>query len=420
MHLKLKNFFKGQFLKKNGDFLDLPKIKGLKISSLSADLYKKKGRRDLSLFHFEDGANHAGVFTKSQTQAECIKWNTANKSKKIKALFVNTKNANALTGKQGFDSMLTIAKEINKVEKIKNNEFYFASTGVIGEKFPIEKIQKQIPNLVNGLKETSSKNWINASKAIMTTDTIEKLAKASFKIKNKNINIAGIAKGSGMIFPNMGTMLGFIFTDLNISNNLLKKALQNNLDKTFNAISVDGDTSTNDMVLLFSTGKANNKQIKKVNSKEYKVFENKLHDVMLSLAKQITVDGEGATKLIELNIKGAKNSEDAKKIAFSIANSQLFKTAVAGEDPNWGRILMAIGKSKVKINQQKIDLKLGTQLIFKKGNISKQYKESLAARYMKQCNLKIDVNLGLGKKSFKAFTCDLTHDYITINADYRN
>ena len=223
-----------------------------------------------------------------------------------------------------------------------------------------------------------------------------------------------------MIFPNMSTMLGFIFTDLKISNNLLKKALQNNLDKTFNAISVDGDTSTNDMVLLFSTGKANNKQIKKVNSKEYKVFENKLHDVMLSLAKQITVDGEGATKLIELNIKGAKNSEDAKKIAFSIANSQLFKTAVAGEDPNWGRILMAIGKSKVKVNQQKIDLKLGTQLIFKKGNISKQYKESLAARYMKQCNLKIDVNLGLGKKSFKAFTCDLTHDYITINADYRN
>ena len=420
MHKKLKIFFKGQFLKKSGDFLDLPLIKGLKFSTISANLYKKKGRKDLSLFYFQDGANHAGVFTKSQTCAECIKWNKQKKSKKIKALFVNTKNANALTGKQGFNSMLQIQAEISKLKKIKKDEFYFASTGVIGEKFPVEKIKKNIPALVNNLSDPSSKNWINASKAIMTTDTIEKLSKAEFKIDNKKIKIAGIAKGSGMIFPNMGTMLGFIFTDLNISNVLLKRALKNNLEKTFNAISVDGDTSTNDMVLLFSTAKANNRIITNYKSKSYKIFEQKLFEVMLSLAKQITVDGEGATKLIEININGAKKINDAKNIAYSIANSQLFKTAIAGEDPNWGRILMAIGKSSIKINPKKIDLKLGNQFIFKKGNISKNYKEKIAAKYMKGCNLKIDINLGLGKQNFKAFTCDLTHDYITINADYRN
>ena len=420
MHKKLKIFFKGQFLKKSGGFLDLPLIKGLKFSTISANLYKKKGRKDLSFFYFQDGANHAGVFTKSQTCAECIKWNKQKKSKKIKALFVNTKNANALTGKQGFNSMLQIQAEISKLKKIKKDEFYFASTGVIGEKFPVEKIKKNIPALVNNLSDPSSKNWINASKAIMTTDTIEKLSKAEFKIDNKKIKIAGIAKGSGMIFPNMGTMLGFIFTDLNISNVLLKRALKNNLEKTFNAISVDGDTSTNDMVLLFSTGKANNRIITNYKSKSYKIFEQKLFEVMLSLAKQITVDGEGATKLIEIKINGAKKINDAKNIAFSIANSQLFKTAIAGEDPNWGRILMAIGKSSIKINPKKIDLKLGNQFIFKKGNISKNYKEKIAAKYMKGCNLKIDINLGLGKQNFKAFTCDLTHDYITINADYRN
>jgi len=420
MHKKLKIFFKGQLLKKSGGFLDLPLIKGLKFSTLSANLYKKKGRKDLSLFYFQDGANHAGVFTKSQTCAECIRWNKQKKSKKIKALFVNTKNANALTGKQGFNSMLQIQAEISKLKKIKKDEFYFASTGVIGEKFPVEKIKKNIPALVNNLSDPSSKNWINASKAIMTTDTIEKLSKAEFRVDNKKIKIAGIAKGSGMIFPNMGTMLGFIFTDLNISNVLLKRALKNNLEKTFNAISVDGDTSTNDMVLLFSTGKANNRIITNYKSKSYKIFEQKLFEVMLTLAKQITVDGEGATKLIEIKINGAKKINDAKNIAFSIANSQLFKTAIAGEDPNWGRILMAIGKSSIKINPKKIDLKLGNQFIFKKGNISKNYKEKISAKYMKGCNLKIEINLGLGKQNFKAFTCDLTHDYITINADYRN
>ena len=420
MDLKLKKFFKSHFLKKNGLFVDLPNIKGLKISTNSANLYKKKKRNDLCLFYFEDGANHAGVFTKSTAAAECIKWNKLSKSNKVKALFVNTKNANALTGIQGLNSIKKIQKKISNQIKLKDKEFYCASTGVIGERFPIEKIEKKIPDLINKMKSSSSNIWIKAAKAIMTTDTIAKLSSKSFKIKKQKINIAGIAKGSGMIFPNMATMLGFIFTDLNISNQLLKIALKNNLEKTFNAISVDGDTSTNDMVLIFSTAKAKNKKITNLKSKEYKIFESKLNEVMMSLAKQITIDGEGASKLIEIDVTGAKNKKDAKQIAFSIANSQLFKTAIAGEDPNWGRILMAIGKSKVSTNINKIKLKLGNQIIFKSGNISKTYKESLASKYMKGCEIKVSIDLGAGKSSFTAYTCDLTHKYISINADYRN
>jgi glutamate N-acetyltransferase/amino-acid N-acetyltransferase len=223
-----------------------------------------------------------------------------------------------------------------------------------------------------------------------------------------------------MIFPNMGTMLGFIFTDLNISNQLLKLALKNNLDKTFNAVSVDGDTSTNDMVLLFSTEKAKNKKIISSKTKEFKLFQNKLHQVMLSLAKQITIDGEGASKFIEINVLGAQNNKDAKETAFSVANSQLFKTAIAGEDPNWGRILMAIGKSNSSVNINKIDLKLGDQIVFKQGNISKNYKEKQAFKHMKGTKIKIFINLNLGRSEFKAYTCDLTHRYISINTDYRN
>ena len=420
MDLKLKKYFKTQFLKNNGSFIDLPVLDGVKISSSTANLYKKKNRNDLCLFYFENGASHAAVFTKSKVFAECIKWNKKPKTKKIKVLFINTKNANALTGKQGFNSLKIIRKEISKKLNIKEKECYFASTGVIGERFPIQKIRKAIPKLIQKNKISSAINWLNAAKAIMTTDTIPKLSKNYFFLNKKKISIAGIAKGSGMIFPNMGTMLGFIFTDLNISNQLLKLALKNNLDKTFNAVSVDGDTSTNDMVLLFSTEKAKNKKIISSKTKEFKLFQNKLHQVMLSLAKQITIDGEGASKFIEINVLGAQNNKDAKETAFSVANSQLFKTAIAGEDPNWGRILMAIGKSNSSVNINKIDLKLGDQIVFKQGNISKNYKEKQAFKHMKGTKIKIFINLNLGRSEFKAYTCDLTHRYISINTDYRN
>ena len=420
MDLKLKKFFKTQFLKNKGSFIDLPVLDGVKISASSANLYNKKSRNDLCLFYFENGANHAAVFTKSKVVAECIKWNKQHKTKKVKALFINTKNANALTGKQGFNSLKIIRKEVSKKLNVKEREFYFASTGVIGEKFPITKIRKAIPKLIEKNKTSSARGWLQAAKAIMTTDTIPKLSKNYFYINKNKINIAGIAKGSGMIFPNMGTMLGFIFTDLNISNKLLKIALKNNLDSTFNAITVDGDTSTNDMVFLFSTEKVKNKKIISAKAKEFKIFQSKLNKVMLSLAKQITIDGEGASKFIEICVIGAKSKNDAKQIAFSVANSQLFKTAIAGEDPNWGRILMAIGKSNSNTNISKISVKLGDQFIFKNGIISEQYKEKKASKYMKGNEIKILINLNLGKSEFKAYSCDLTHKYISINTDYRN
>ncbi len=421
MDNKLKTFFKKQFLSgKKGAFTELPEIDGVQISTSDAKLYKNKKRKDLSLFYFDKGAKFASAFTKSKAAAECIKWNKKIKSGKVKALFVNTKNANALTGKQGFDSLKELHKNISKFKKMKQNEILFASTGVIGEKFPIEKIKNNIPHLVKNLKSSNKQQWISAAKAIMTTDTIAKLSKSSFTLDKKKIHLAGITKGSGMIAPNMATMLAFVFTNACISKNLLNKALKENLEKTFNAISVDADTSTNDMVLVFSTDSAKNKLIDNENSKSFKLFKEHLYKVMLSLAHQITFDGEGSSKFIEINVKNAKTKSDAKTVGFSIANSQLCKTAIAGEDPNWGRIIMAVGKTEVNLDVNKINLKLGNQFIFKKGQIQKSYKESIAAKYMKGCHIKIEVDLCQGKSDFKVYTCDLTHEYISINADYRN
>jgi len=243
---------------------------------------------------------------------------------------------------------------------------------------------------------------------------------STFKINGKDVNIAGIAKGSGMIFPNMGTMLGFIFTDANISSTVLNSFLQKKVENTFNAISVDGDTSTNDMVLLFATNKAKHNIIKSKNSKEALIFEKHLEEVMLNLAKQVAMDGEGAKKFITINVINCKNKNLSKNIAFSIANSPLVKTAIAAEDPNWGRILMAVGKVDEKINKDKVSLKIGNYLIFKDGEIAKNYDESKVKEYMSGKSIDIHVDMSTGKEKFTAYTCDLTHDYISINANYRS
>ena len=254
----------------------------------------------------------------------------------------------------------------------------------------------------------------------MTTDTICKMAYESFPIGGKEVSISGIAKGSGMIFPNMGTMFGFIFTDANISSAVLNYLLKKNVEDTFNAITVDGDTSTNDMVLLFSTNKSKNKIITKKDSKEAKIFEKKLHSTMLNLAKQVAIDGEGAKKFITINIKNSKNKNLAKIIGFSIANSPLVKTAIAAGDPNWGRIIMAVGKADPNINKDKISLKIGGFLIFKNGEIAKNYKEAEVKNCMQEKDIVIDVDMGSGKGNFSVYTCDLTQEYISINADYRS
>ena len=297
----------------------------------------------------------------------------------------------------------------------------FGSTGTIGEVFPVRKIINSLPELISKIKYNQNKYlWIKAALGITTTDLVPKIAMDECKIGNVNIKIYGVAKGSGMIFPNMATTLGYVFTDAKISSKILKKLLKKNIETTFNAISCDGDTSTNDMVSLFATGSAKNAMISNINDERIINFDKSLHNVLLNLAKRVTADGEGASKFITINVGNAKTEKDAKKIAFSIANSPLVKTAFAGEDPNWGRIIMAIGKSQINININKINLSLGEYRILEKGELSKDYDEVSLKEYMKNEKIDLNVDLKMGSKKFIAYTMDLTKNYIEINADYRS
>jgi glutamate N-acetyltransferase/amino-acid N-acetyltransferase len=417
---------------KMNDFQDLDHIDGVSVSTVSANLYNSP-RDDLVMFYFRDGANHTSVYTQSKIVSENIKWNLSKKSKKIKSIIINTRNANAFTGPKGYQGLKEIAEEVSvqlskkqtededNPKKILPNEILFGCTGTIGEKYPTEKIKKNIPNLINKIKYTQNKLiWMKAALGIMTTDLKPKLAMEECEIGQKKVKIYGIAKGSGMIFPNMATTLGYVFTDADLSNDILNKLLKKNIETTFNAISCDGDTSTNDMVSIFSTGKVKNANIKNITDKKIKNFDIALHSVLLNLAKRIVGDGEGASKFITINVARSKTENDAKKIAFSIANSPLVKTAIAGNDPNWGRIIMAIGKTDVDIKINKLSIKLGTINVIEKGQISKTYIEDDAAAYMKEKKIDIDVDLNLGKKNFTAYTMDLTKKYIEINADYRS
>ncbi len=284
----------------------------------------------------------------------------------------------------------------------------------------LEKIKSVLPNLLEKLNRPVKISWLKQALSIMTTDTFAKMSCAVVPAGNDFINISGIAKGSGMIAPNMATMFGFIFTDANITQDVLTKILKKNVATTFNAITVDGDTSTNDMVLVFSTRKSKNRIIKDVKSELAKEFDKALHTVMLDLAKQVVIDGEGAKKFLTVNVRGASNDDLAKEVAMSIANSPLVKTAVAGSDPNWGRILMAIGKTNERVKQDKIEIKIGDFLITKYGMQVPSYDEYKVKNYMLGEDIVFDVNLNLGKGKFTAYTCDFNAEYISINADYRS
>ena len=414
-----------------GDFQDLDHLDGLAISSICANLYNTK-RDDLVLFYFRNGANFASVYTQSKLISENIKWNLKINKKKIKAILINTRNANAFTGKDGFKGLKILADGLSqeltlkqksdeeKPVKIQSDEILFACTGTIGENFPTEKIKKSIPDLIKKIKYTQNKYiWMKASMGILTTDLKPKLAMEECYIGNKLVKIYGIAKGSGMIFPNMATTLGFIFTDATISSSVLKQLLKQNIQKTFNAISCDGDTSTNDMVSIFATGEVANPNLTNAKDKKLSHFNLSLFNVLLNLAKRVAADGEGASKFISVNVKNCKTEEDAKKISFSIANSPLVKTAIAGEDPNWGRIIMAIGKANVNLNPNKLTIKFGNITIIENGKLSNSYNETEAADYMKGEKIDLLVNLNLGKKEFTSYTMDFTKKYIEINSDYR-
>ena len=433
MAINIKNFLNVKTkLSKMRDFQDLGHIDGISISAITADLYGD-GRDDITLFYFSEGAKYASVYTKSKIVSENIKFNLQLKNKLVKALFINTKNANTFTGKQGFESIKELSKHLSKEltlrasraevgtnDVVKPNQILFASTGVIGETYPVEKIKKKIPDLVASLKTVQNKYvWVKAASAITTTDTIPKLAFEECKIGEKNVKIYGIAKGSGMIAPNMATMLAFIFTDADLSANILKSLLKRNIDSTFNAITVDGDTSTNDMLTFFSTGKVNNPNIENILDPRLIIFEKKLHNVMLNLSLQIIKDGEGAKKFLKINISKAQNYQSARKIAFSIANSPLIKTAIAGEDPNWGRVIMAIGKSGENVNEKKLNIKFGELSIIKNGELNSEYDEKIAQEYMEWDSIEINVEMNMGEGNYIAYTCDFTKDYIDINTDYR-
>ena len=433
MPINIKNFLLSKNKKsKIGDFQDLGHIDGVAISAISANLYKES-RDDLVLFYFRDGANYASVYTQSKIISENIKWNLNLKANSIKALLVNAGNANAFTGKLGFKGITQIAEELSKGLTIKmseddekknfveSNEILFGSTGTIGETFPAEKIKNSLPDLLKKIKYTQNKYlWMKAALGIMTTDLVPKLAMEECTIGNSEVKIYGVAKGSGMIFPNMATTLGYVFTDADIPSSILKKLLKKNIETTFNAISCDGDTSTNDMVTFFATKKTKHPKIKSINDEKLQEFDKSLHSVLLNLAKRIAADGEGASKFISVKVKKAKTFVDAKKVAFSIANSPLVKTAIAGEDPNWGRIIMAIGKANVNLNLNKLAISFGDIKVIEKGQLFLDYEEAEVVEYMRGEKIDLIVDLNIGNKDFTAYTMDLTKEYIEINADYRS
>ena len=396
-------------------FIKFPVIKNLtskylKFFTFEIESSSKIKKDNLLVIYFIKPVNFSSVYSKTSTPAAPIIWNKKNNNGLCKLLIVNSNSANAHTGNKGIKNIDSYVRFASKKFKCNLNQVLVSSTGVIGEHLDVSKINKAIKNI--DLKE---KNLLDASKAIMTTDTFSKTFLSKIKHNSKEIKIFGIAKGSGMIFPNMGTMLSYIFIEANLSKINLNKILKNNLDKSFNSITVDGDTSTNDTVVLFSLHDENNKPITNIDK-----LSSSIQQVMHNLSTQIICDGEGISKLMQINVSNAKSYNQASKIAFSIGNSPLVKTAVAAEDANWGRIIMAIGKTNEKINQLKIKLKFGNLLVATNGQISKKINVKKLNTYMKKKKIEINLDLQNGKFSRTIFASDLTHEYVKINGDYRS
>ncbi len=389
------------------------KVRGFKFAGTACGV-KKNGKKDLALALSEKPCNACGVFTKNLVKAPSVVLTKTRISKnKIQALLVVSGNASVCV-KGADDDAVAVTRAISKQLKINENTVALATTGVIGVKLPVEKVLEGIKKITSVLTE----DYRDFSEAIRTTDAFEKVAFRSFEQKGNVINILGIGKGAGMIAPNMATMLMFIFTDAAIEKTALKKAFLNAVDKSFNSISVDGDTSTNDMVLIFANGMAENEEIKSKTA-EYNEFAENLKEVCLELAKLVVKDGEGATKLIEIEVKGAKTEKEAKTVAKTVANSLLVKTAFYGGDPNWGRIMAAIGRAYVNCDVNKIDILIQGYQVVTKGYEDPNFKEERLAELLKAKNISLQINLNTGKAKTKFYTSDLTHDYVTLNSAYR-
>ncbi|MEO8560154.1 MAG: bifunctional glutamate N-acetyltransferase/amino-acid acetyltransferase ArgJ, partial [Rhodospirillales bacterium] len=390
----------------------LPRIAGVELAAYAAGL-RYQGRDDLMLAVLAPGSVIAGVLTKSKTASAPVEWCRRNLSRgKARAIIVNAGNANAFTGKAGDRSVDEATRAVAAVLKCARNEVFMASTGVIGQPLTTEKIVAAVPALAKAANENG---WDQAARAIMTTDTFPKLATQRAQIGDATVTINGFCKGSGMIAPDMATMLGFAFTDAKIPAPILQEILRAATDKSFNCITVDSDTSTSDTFLLVATGMARHARVIEANDPGLADFRRAVDALMIDLAQQVVRDGEGASKFIAITVSGATSNNAARKIGLSIANSPLVKTAIAGEDANWGRIVMAVGKSGEKADRDRLGISIGGVQITANGQVVPKYDEVPVARHIKGKHIDIGVDIGLGRGKAVVWTCDLTHGYIDIN-----
>jgi glutamate N-acetyltransferase / amino-acid N-acetyltransferase len=397
---------------------DMPAIPGVRLATAAAGI-RYAGRTDVLLTIFEPGTTAAGVFTRSKCPSAPVEWcRTYLKSGKARALVVNSGNANAFTGKTGRDACKFTAQIAARAIGCKTGDVFLASTGVIGEPLKVEAFDGVMEGLV---ARAQGGDFLAAARAIMTTDTFPKVATATAKIGKAKVTINGIAKGAGMIAPDMATMLSFIFTDAAISAPALQTLLKDAVVDTFNAVTIDGDTSTSDTLMIFATGQAAGvPRIARAADPRLKDFRKALHTVMADLSEQIARDGEGARKLVEIVVEGAVSKASARRIAMSIANSPLVKTAIAGEDANWGRVVMAVGKAGEPADRDKLSIWFGGIRVAHKGARDPGYDEANVSAAMKKPEISLKVALGLGKGRDRVLTCDLTKEYIAINGDYRS
>jgi glutamate N-acetyltransferase/amino-acid N-acetyltransferase len=399
-------------------FATLPPLAGVRLATGEAGI-KYKNRTDVLLAVLAPGTQVAGVFTRSKTASAPVDWcRTQLKHGGARALVVNSGNANAFTGQAGMGGVRAVAEAAAATVGCRASEIFLASTGVIGEPLPAEKITRILGRVA---EETSASGWRAAAEAIMTTDTYPKLASASAMIDGTKVTINGIAKGSGMIAPDMATMLAFIFTDAALPAGVLQECLAAGTGPSFNSITVDSDTSTSDTLLLFATGKgARHAAITKASDKKLTDFRRKLDGLLLELALAVVKDGEGAQKLIRVDVSGAESHDAARRVALSIANSPLVKTAIAGNDANWGRVVMAVGKAGEAADRDKLKISFGGHVVAEKGQRADKYDEKAATKAVAGREVEIAVELGIGKGIARVWTCDLTHGYIDINGSYRS
>jgi len=394
----------------------MPAIAGVSLQAARARI-KYAGRDDLLLVTLHRGTSVAGVFTRSATASAPVQWSKkVAASGKARAILINSGNANTFTGVQGVADVRSTAAMAGRVVGCRESDVLIASTGVIGEPLPVDRVQRALAGMESGSRSAS---WIRAARAIGTTDTYPKGAVRQVRIGDTEVSLCGIAKGSGMIAPDMATMLAFVFTDARLPTPVLRTLLKEGIRTSFNCITVDSDTSTSDTVLLAATGRALNGIPQSATAPELKAFRGALKELLTDLAIQVVRDGEGASKFITVDVSGAASNAEARKAALAIANSPLVKTAIAGEDANWGRIIMAVGKSGARLFQKRLAISIGGITITHAGERVGSYDERKVTKHLKGTEISIAVDLGVGRSKSRVWTCDLTHDYIRINADYR-